>query len=349
MKKKVLRSCLQLLHHTGVARLLCRRYQGMGLILVLHRVLAPTSRPRIAANARIEITPGFLAQLIEFFLDLKYEVVSLDRVYDLLLHDRQPARPFVCFTFDDGYVDAHDVIFPIFRKYNVPYAVYVITDFPDRKSILWWYMLEDLVLQHPRVEFCYQGREFVFATDTAAAREAAFAAIRDLIMSVPVEQLQDCIDAIFSPYTICPDQYADQQMSWDQVKRLARDPLVTIGAHTVHHYNLKQLGPDQLQWEIETSRQRLEEKLGIAVHHFAYPYGGRAEVGPREFAAASAAGFHTMTTVREGSIFPQHRNHLASLPRIEITGRYQDITLVDLRRCGLFSLLRNGLDPVVTG
>lgn len=347
MKHSVLNFCVGLLKYTKLHRLLCPLFVGNGVILVLHRVLPEKSHPRIIANSRIEITSRFLEQLIEFFLRLNYEIVSLDTVYERLTGSTT-GRPFVCFTFDDGYADAREIIYPIFKKYHVPYAVYVVTAFPDRELSLWWYMVEDLVLEHDPVQFCYKKKDYFFTTTSHVEKEAAYTCIRELILSVPQEQVGEVIDAVFSSYPISARDYEDQQMTWDQIRELAHDPLVTIGAHTVHHYNLKQLTPGQVRLEILAGKERLEEEIGCPVHHFAYPFGSRDEVGAREFSLAAECGFHTMTTVREGNIFPAHRQHLECLPRVEITGRHQNLTLVDLRRCGLVSLVRNGFKRVVT-
>jgi len=328
-------------------RLLCPVLCGEGLILVMHRVVPEKSYPRIAANSRIEITLEFLEELINYFVSIEYEIISLDSVYQRLT-DEVTGRPFVCFTFDDGYVDIFDNIHPLFMKYQLPYAVYVVSDFPDRKSVLWWYMLEDLVLQHNALSFRYAEQDFSFKTRNATEKEAAYAKIRELILSGPQDQMTEVLDAVFSPYSITAADYNDLQMNWNQVVELSREPLVTIGAHTVHHYNLKQLTADQVRWEIQTSKERLEEKIGRPIEHFAYPYGSRDEVGKREFDLAAESDFKTMVTVREGNIFSEHAAHLSCLPRVEITGRHQNLTLVDVRRCGVVSLLRHGLSRVIT-
>ena len=110
MKDRLVYLCLQLLRHTKIHRLLCSFYKGIGLILVLHRVLPENECPRISANSRIEVTPEFLEELITFFLRLNYEVVSLDSVYERLTLTTGD-KPFVCFTFDDGYTDSYDRIY----------------------------------------------------------------------------------------------------------------------------------------------------------------------------------------------------------------------------------------------
>jgi peptidoglycan/xylan/chitin deacetylase (PgdA/CDA1 family) len=48
---------------------------------------------------------------------------------------------------------------------------------------------------------------------------------------------------------------------------------VTIGAHTVNHNHLTGLPLPRAQREIEDSRVELEQIVGEAVRHFAYPYG----------------------------------------------------------------------------
>jgi peptidoglycan/xylan/chitin deacetylase (PgdA/CDA1 family) len=341
VKHTMLRICLGLLKFTKMHRLLCPVFMGSGVILVLHRVVPEQSSPRIAANSRIEITPEFLEQLIEFFLHQGYAVISLDELYARLT-GTGGGQPFVCFTFDDGYADVYDRVQPVFSRYQLPYAVYVISDFPDRKSILWWYMLEDLVLSQDRIRFRCCNKDYTFNTTGQANKESGYAAIRELFLAASPGEIGDRIEAVFSPYSMCSSEYDDLQMNWDQVKELARDPLVTIGAHTVHHYKLNQLTADQVRREISEGKERLEEMIQSPVHHFAYPFGSLEEAGRREYALAAECGFQTMTTVREGVIYPAHRRHLDCLPRVEITGRHQDLTLVDLRRCGLVSLLRNG-------
>lgn len=64
------------------------------------------------------------------------------------------------------------------------------------------------------------------------------------------------------------------KMSWDTLKELVKDPLVTIGSHTITHpADITQLSPDQQQKEIEESKKTLEANLGVKIDFFAYPDG----------------------------------------------------------------------------
>jgi hypothetical protein len=141
---------------------------------------------------------------------------------------------------------------------------------------------------------------------------------------------------------------AEQFASWEELRELTRDQLITIGGHTVTHPSLRDLEEDRAIAEIINGRRRLEAQLDIAVSHFAYPYGEGSSCGPREFGLAARAGFLTAVTLRSGNVFPQHRDHLMSLPRLRLGGT-EDISSAVLDFSGapaaLGSRWRN---PIVT-
>ena len=104
-------------------------------------------------------------------------------------------------------------------------------------------------------------------------------------------------------------------LSLEQARTLARDPLVTIGAHTITHARLARLAADEAAREIGDSRRRLQHALELDVRHFAYPFGGPNSCGLREFTMAREAGYHTAVTTRRGNVFQAHERHLHALPR----------------------------------
>ncbi len=349
IKHSLIDSAISLFRVTRIYRILCPLYRGSGVILAMHRVLPSSGRPRIEANSRIEITPDFLQELILFFRHIGYEIISLDDMHQRIISSEKGKAPFVCFTFDDGYSDIIEHALPIFERHNAPFTVYVIASFADQTALLWWYMIEDLLLNSKdRVEFTLNHRHYSIPTSTMEEKEAAYNLIRDMLMAIPQDQIYQAVDAIFTPYGIDAEDYKSQMLDWKQVMYLAHHPLATVGAHTLHHYNLKKLPLSQVRTEIQESKRQIEQRTGVSVMHFAYPFGSRDEVGQREFAEARACGFNTAVTIREGAIFPEHRAYMHCLPRIEITGRHQDITLVDMRRCGAVALARNGFRRIIT-
>ncbi|MBO3462419.1 polysaccharide deacetylase family protein [Aetokthonos hydrillicola Thurmond2011] len=65
-----------------------------------------------------------------------------------------------------------------------------------------------------------------------------------------------------------------EHVSWDQLREMALNPLVTIMAHSITHPNdLTVLPDDQLKTEILESKKILETQLSIPIHYFVYPAG----------------------------------------------------------------------------
>lgn len=81
--------------------------------------------------------------------------------------------------------------------------------------------------------------------------------------------------AVFSIYTKGVGNNAGRtHVSWEQVKEMATDPLVTIASHTVSHPpDLTVLPPEQIQKEVVESKATLEANLGIPIRYFTYPAG----------------------------------------------------------------------------
>ena len=59
--------------------------------------------------------------------------------------------------------------------------------------------------------------------------------------------------------------------SWSQLCEMQAGGLVSIGSHTCTHPSLTAVSPLRAAWEIRTSREVLEDRLGTAVTSFCYP------------------------------------------------------------------------------
>jgi len=322
-------------------------YGVIGHILMLHRVCPKIPRTRLQGNAGMKMTPEKLETIIQFFRYSNYDFISLDQLLQRL-GKRKNKRKFVIFTFDDGYVDNYLHAYPIFRKYQVPFTIYIATSFPDRAAILWWYILEDLLLEKDNIVVNRGNDPREFHCSSLKEKEKAFEEIRSIIINSSPREYIGTIRKIFEPYGI--DLYgktSELTMDWEQIELLSRDLLVTIGAHTVNHYMLSKISPAEVKKEILISKHRLESNLGKEVHHFAYPYGGREEAGKREFELVKECRFKTAVTARFASIFPAHRRHLQCLPRIFIHSMADHVFLKQVVN-GTLTGMANNFKRVIT-
>ena len=294
-------------------------YSGIGHIVVFHRVCPPGGESRLTLNAGMEITPKQLEEIFQFFADRRYEFISLDQMAERLKGAKGQKKKFVVFTFDDGYKDNFTYAYPVFKNFDIPFTIYVTTNFPDGKAILWWYLLEDLIRERDELIINTGTGEEEFDCRTPAAKDETFYKIRSLVMSWSAAEYNQRVGKLFEPYGM--DLYgktSELALDWEQIERLSRDPLVTIGAHTVNHYALSKLSQAEAEYEILESKRKIESRTNREVSHFAYPFGGKDEAGRREFEMVKACGFKTAVTGRFANIFPQHGNYMECLPRLFI-------------------------------
>ena len=104
----------------------------------------------------------------------------------------------------------------------------------------------------------------------------------------------------------------------EQLKELVRDPLCTVGAHTVHHQALRFLPEKQAMEELLESKKQLEELCGREVCCFAYPYGSIYACSKRNVKQAKEAGFAYAFSTIGDSIREKDMKKPWFLPRINI-------------------------------
>ncbi|WP_331727173.1 polysaccharide deacetylase family protein (plasmid) [Kitasatospora sp. NBC_00374] len=83
------------------------------------------------------------------------------------------------------------------------------------------------------------------------------------------------IDPLFTTVEDRARPYFQQRgyLSWEQIRALAQDPLVTIANHTRGHDNLAAMTPEAVRREIHDSHAHLARALGRPARYFTMPFG----------------------------------------------------------------------------
>ena len=336
----LLKAALSALHYSGADGMLSPLTRGVGVIFMLHRV-RPDAPQSFEPNRILSITPDYLDTVIRLVVARGFDVLSLDEVHARLA-EGDFDRPFACFTFDDGYKDNRQYAYPIFKRYGLPFAVYVPTDFPDGKGDLWWLKLEKVVAAVDTIEVKMEGAFRRFACRTTQQKEAAFDAIYWWLRGIREDDARQVVADLCQLHavdtaTLCSDLI----MTWNEVRDLASDPLVTIGAHTRSHMAIAKLPVAAARLEIESSVTRLETELGRPCRHFCYPYGDAGSAGPRDFELVRELGLKTAVTTRKGLIHAHHTDALTALPRLSVNGDFQHARYMKVMLSGApFAFLR---------
>jgi peptidoglycan/xylan/chitin deacetylase (PgdA/CDA1 family) len=345
-RETFIRAGLGALYFTGAHVWLRPIFSGLGAIFTLHQV-----RPRRDAdfqpNGHLEVTPEFLRETLAHLRAHQIEIITIDQLHQRLI-EQNVSRRFACFTFDDGYRDNRDFALPVMRAFDAPFTVFVTSDFAEGSGRMWWIALEMVIAKASTIEVEIDGTRTRLDTVGTPAKCAAFERLHGWLRALPGDDdIRREISALCARHGV--DQAAicrDLCMSWDELEKLATEPLITIGAHTISHCNLARQSEDVARLEIAESRARIENRLQRPVRHMAYPYGDRAAAGAREFMLAAAAGFKTAVTTRPGMIFPESAEHLTALPRVSLNGHYQDARMLPVLTSGAATAMWNGFRRV---
>lgn len=333
---------------SGLAPLAGPLVGGIGAILMLHRVTdAPASS--LGVNRHLAISPKFLDALIGDMKQRGYVFVTLDEAIERL-GEKSHRELFATITADDAYRDNLTEALPVLEKHGTPMTIYVAPSLINGTVDLWWDLIEEVVSAKDWLSL--DTPEGQISIDCTTPRKKYDANVRlhtYLTRTVVEEEQRKVLRTLAKSTGIDPDRHRlDVIMNWNEVREAAAHPLITIGAHTVNHYNLRRLSDEKALAEMANAAKILEAETGRKPRHMAYPYGYPAAVGPREVRLSAEAGFVSAVTTRHGVLRPEHAKHLHALPRISINGRYQRLEHVRTMLSGVTTPLANAGKVVVT-
>ncbi len=307
-----------------IARAADRVLGSRGCLFTFHRA-APSKVWETLPNRDFYVDLDFLDTFLAYLRAQDWDVVTIGEA--LQRSASHENSRYVNFSIDDCYRDSFELVAPVFRRHGVPLTLFVTTGIPDGTLPLWSIGLEDTLFE--RDEVLLEGQTIRLAT--SEARRTAYQRIASC---------WDGPDAGMHYAQFCAANGIDREavhwkhaIAWDMLGHLAKDPLIEIGAHTVSHPRVSSLSPDAAVAELKGSRARLNERLGIDVQHFAFPYGRAGDCGPRDFALARQAGFLSAATTRKGLL--RRGQDRFRLPRNTINGSHRNLAAMEMHLTGL--------------
>lgn len=332
-KYAIIRAAFETFSLLKIPGIIRRFSECRGVIFTLHRVL-PEPPAEFAPNAILQITPEFLESVIVTARKRGFDIVTMDEALMRIKADK-PAKPFVVLTFDDAYRDNIEHALPVLEAHEAPFLLYVPTAFVEGRGEIWWQALEDIVRDNEilLVEDDEIGCEM--AISELAEKQKAYDKLYWHMRRIPEAKRVDLIRKLARKHGYdLTAQCHRLIMDWDELYRLSANPLCSVGAHTIHHYELAKLPKEQARREIKDSAETLRDRLGILPRHFSYPIGAPSSAGQREFDLAKELGFASAVTTRPGGLYAEHAKTLTALPRISLNGLYQGPRYADVYLTG---------------
>ena len=315
--------------------------KGRGVIFTLHHV-RPAEPQAFQPNRHLDITPEFLDATIRTLAGRGYRFLRLEDV-PTALAEAEGGQPFAVFTLDDGFRDNRDFAMPVFARHGVPFTIFVCKGLSERSHTMWWETIAALIGKRERLALCLPAGRIDLDCSTLRAKTSAFDAVARCLMAGDetkgVAQLDQMAQAAgINPHALVSETVMDR----DELAALARNPLVSYGAHTVSHRGLADLGDTELLSELNESADYVGGITGARPTTFAYPYGDTRSATIRTAGYADWAGFKLSLTTRPATLTPASMQSPQLLPRISLNGLYQKRRYVEALASGLPSRLAGG-------
>jgi len=111
-------------------------------ILMYHHVTEASAAKAILAT-NLNVTPETFRSQIDYLLGKGYTFLRLDEMVDRIKNGSLPNKSVVL-TFDDGYTDFYDYVFPILREKGIKATLFVISQYAGGERYAGWGEIKEM-------------------------------------------------------------------------------------------------------------------------------------------------------------------------------------------------------------
>lgn len=286
-------------------------------VLKLHRQTvfcfhSVTGADATGYRSRMAVRVSFVVGLARSLRRAGVPVVALpDAVRRLRQGD---TRPFVVLTFDDGYRDNYEILYPAMRDHRIPFTIFVTTGLIDRELPMWWDAID-------RMSFA--GESLVDPRLEAPDRfRGDLVQLTDQFRHVTLDRQREYVARLARRSSAFSEAGSyDMALTWPMLREMQASGLLTVGAHSCTHPLFRRLTREEVLAEMRASRWRIEDELNAPVPFFAYPFGQADEIGVHGVWAAGQAGFDAAFTTEARPWRPDDAGRPLRLPRILLSAK----------------------------
>lgn len=300
MIKKIVRFIFLYLGPWQILRILERRKYGAGIsILYGHRVMTDEvmsnpDDPRVVTGhtsvSEVECAIKTLSK--------HYEFISIGDAVEQI-KSGQVKKESVVLTFDDGFRDNFVNLLPVLKKYNVPATFYINASVIGSNKNLWFQAVINYFYAIKEDKIFIDENQTEYDLSSSKKRyQAAFDFMQYIQNNKHPTEFYSVIEKLAGDK--CLPSAEDFHMTWDDLKQLADEPLITLGAHSYRHFPLGYCDEELSEYEIKTSIEKLEQELEMDIKHFSFPRGHREDFNDFHIKVLRENGIDSATTTLRG-------------------------------------------------
>lgn len=218
------------------------------------------------------------------YLSRRHQIISLKEVAAYLKGEGELLPLAVVITFDDGYEDVFTLAYPILQRYGARAIVFINPGYTEPRVITWRDELAEMVRvadlseirqEATNLDYPDRVRQILAQAklDTFSDRIELLQKLMAFLKKIDDKEAKSIVNNLAQRIDWRQGNWQRHlPVSWDQVAEMAEGGL-EFGAHTLTHPPLTRIDPEQAGYEITTSKEEIEERLGMPVSVFCYPFG----------------------------------------------------------------------------
>lgn len=286
------------------------KFDNKAFVLMYHRVVDEL------VKIPSPIQPGMYVSKVSFelqmsFLKRHFHIISFEDMISKLDAGKDITR-CCSVTFDDGWKDNYDEAFPILASRGIPATIFLATGYIGTER---WFWPEE-------VSWCLSilaKRNALSELSDLAGTSLPRLGTTELIVDSFIEKLkmyrpEERENFVSQIRSLCPERPRDRlMMNWGEARAMMDSGFVNFGSHTAGHTLLHQIRQEDIEREINTSKEDIRRNLGSDAMLFAYPNGGfnhTIKMILQEY------GFSGAVTTKKGYVC--HATPRLEIPRIGI-------------------------------
>lgn len=202
------------------------------------------------------------------FVKANYSVINPSEIED---HFKKTKKSAAIISFDDGHHDIMENAFPILNELNLPFNVNIDTEILETRKPQDFVRIYD-ILNYSSIEE-YKNPDFMdelvqIDRDNPTQTEHKFT---EILSELPLKQRRIFTEQ-FAKHAQMDETKYSKMLSIDDLKYLIKNN-VEIGSHSHRHAILTKIDSNEIQFELEHSKQILEEVTNHSIRVLAYPNG----------------------------------------------------------------------------
>jgi len=207
------------------------------------------------------------------------------------VHIEANMRKSILITFDDGFENNYTTAYPLLKKYQIPFIIFISTGYING-NLIWTDELLKLSLTVK--DFFKIAKEWFAYNNIEMDLSVTYNSLRIRMKTISNQLRLKFLNEVRSEkQQLLSSEYNElfTPLTWVQLREMVDSGLCEIGAHTENHPILSQLSYEEQYAEISESKNKLEETLDREITLFAYPNGGYSDFNDDTLTILEKLGF----------------------------------------------------------